>query len=715
MKEFATDDEIRHAETVLFGRQNVFDKDRIKVIKKNVSCDVQACPGSGKTTTLLAKLVILANRLPLTSGRGICVLTHTNVAIDEIKLKLGGKASQLFSYPNFFGTIQSFVDTYLSNAALYHYYGSIIKAVDNDKAYAALAKRYNSLPFGNPLRGYIYNILGNGFKTINDDFNEYELNLLIGKGLAEIKKSSKQIKIITQKTSIQKLNQIDIPTDIKNKIRLIRQRINNGVKKRMPEFLAHAYLDFSKSIPYVKSEGKVSDFSCSSPSGNEFKEIKEKCFSEGILSYQDSYHLALRYLKDFPQLKDAISKRFEYLFLDEMQDTDSLQNLFLKSAFDPKETIIQKFGDSDQAIYDSIKKEEKKWVPKKPLFIHGSIRFGENIAKVLRSICVEDNNGLQGNPNIHSLKPIIILFDDPSTVLPKFYELIHSAKIDEEMTISDFAKEYSLHNGGKCAIKAIGWIKEGKDREKLGITSYFPKFNVNHSDTRKAFDKFSDYISWNINNTIKDISSQIKDGLLALLRRMEIKSSADRYYTKTTLLDVLDSHGLKEAFFTNTAKWSADYISNKIGVNSLTTQVRDWLCENNWIDLNAKQDIFNSFFDVQNSLQENLNLIAAENKYNDEIEVSTVHGVKGETHIATLYMETCYNQKCESERLEAQIKGAPYRERAHDTYVKQALKVAYVGMSRPRYLLCFAVQKGHLSQETLNSMEFQERWEIETI
>lgn len=150
MKEFATDDEIRHAETVLFGRQNVFDKDRIKVIKKNVSCDVQACPGSGKTTTLLAKLVILANRLPLTSGRGICVLTHTNVAIDEIKLKLGGKASQLFSYPNFFGTIQSFVDTYLSNAALYHYYGSIIKAVDNDKAYAALAKRYNSLPFGNP-------------------------------------------------------------------------------------------------------------------------------------------------------------------------------------------------------------------------------------------------------------------------------------------------------------------------------------------------------------------------------------------------------------------------------------------------------------------------------------------------------------------------------------------------------------------------------------
>lgn len=43
-------------------------------------------------------------------------MTHTNVAIDERKAKLGSKANVLFSYPNHFGTLQSFVDKLL----LYH-------------------------------------------------------------------------------------------------------------------------------------------------------------------------------------------------------------------------------------------------------------------------------------------------------------------------------------------------------------------------------------------------------------------------------------------------------------------------------------------------------------------------------------------------------------------------------------------------------------------
>ena len=53
------------------------------------SCFVQACPGSGKTTTLVAKLAILADRIP-NDGRGICVLSHTNVAREEIEKKLKG-------------------------------------------------------------------------------------------------------------------------------------------------------------------------------------------------------------------------------------------------------------------------------------------------------------------------------------------------------------------------------------------------------------------------------------------------------------------------------------------------------------------------------------------------------------------------------------------------------------------------------------------------
>ena len=89
---FATDEEIKYAQDILLGKENHFSAEKIAVIKSNDSKDVVACPGSGKTTTLLAKLAILATRMPLEEGKGVCVLTHTNVAIDEIKSKLQSQA-----------------------------------------------------------------------------------------------------------------------------------------------------------------------------------------------------------------------------------------------------------------------------------------------------------------------------------------------------------------------------------------------------------------------------------------------------------------------------------------------------------------------------------------------------------------------------------------------------------------------------------------------
>ena len=113
-----TDSDIKRAEALFFNGKGSFQDEMcerhafIKCIDKSI--DVEACPGSGKTTCLLAKLYLLSEKMPFENGRGICVLTHTNVAINEIKNKLGAKPDRLFQYPNFFGTIQSFVDKYLA-------------------------------------------------------------------------------------------------------------------------------------------------------------------------------------------------------------------------------------------------------------------------------------------------------------------------------------------------------------------------------------------------------------------------------------------------------------------------------------------------------------------------------------------------------------------------------------------------------------------------
>src|SRR5690606_4087326 len=65
-------------------------------------------------TALLAKLIIIERKLPFVDGSGVLVISHTNAAIDEIKEKIQKYCPKLFSYPNFVGTMQSFVDAFLA-------------------------------------------------------------------------------------------------------------------------------------------------------------------------------------------------------------------------------------------------------------------------------------------------------------------------------------------------------------------------------------------------------------------------------------------------------------------------------------------------------------------------------------------------------------------------------------------------------------------------
>ena len=85
------------------------------VLLESGTRDVNAAPGSGKTTLLAAKLLLLARKWPF-DRRGVCVLSHTNVAREEIQRRLGATAvgSRLLAYPHFIGTIHAFVNHFLA-------------------------------------------------------------------------------------------------------------------------------------------------------------------------------------------------------------------------------------------------------------------------------------------------------------------------------------------------------------------------------------------------------------------------------------------------------------------------------------------------------------------------------------------------------------------------------------------------------------------------
>lgn len=121
-------------------------------------------------------------------------------------------------------------------------------------------------------------------------------------------------------------------------------------------------------------------------------------------------------------------------------------------------------------------------------------------------------------------------------------------------------------------------------------------------------------------------------------------------------------------------------------------------------------DADNFFNAISNRIQ-NAQVVEQGNIYHGtdiDVEVATVHAVKGETHASTLYLETFYYGHHESERLSEQFKGVVYT--GEDERILKNLRVAYVGMSRARYLLCVAIQKNRF--DNMDCAELREIWDV---
>lgn len=103
------------------------------------SCDVQAAPGNGKTTLLVAKLALLSRNWTDRS-RGVCVISHTNAAREEVQRKLGAHptAFSFLAYPHFIGTVTGFIDQFVAIPYL-RGLGWPLRRIDDD-AFASAAK-----------------------------------------------------------------------------------------------------------------------------------------------------------------------------------------------------------------------------------------------------------------------------------------------------------------------------------------------------------------------------------------------------------------------------------------------------------------------------------------------------------------------------------------------------------------------------------------------
>lgn len=654
------------------------DEDRISVLESMGSIDVQACPGSGKTTLIAAKLILLAKKWPF-QHQGICVLSHTNVAKDEIIDRLERsktiEAQRLLSYPHFIGTIQEFVNRFLAMPYL-RSKGVQNITVDNDE-YVKVARK----------------LLDNGqFAWLRGTLN--------GLGASE-----------------------NLDGFLRDTFRL---STNNGtdinINKRPRAWKTQANLQKAQAA---------------------LAQLKQYLDEHGFYLFRDMYTHGQIAFSEIANLGMSVSMRFPYVFLDEMQDTQKFQDELLLKIFplgEPRLTV-QRYGDPDQAIFHGVGGEDPnssyngKSVADMDFVINKSHRFDDEIGKKIRGVSFNSvyletelsENNLEERTQIHAngqnFEHTIIIYHDGNraSVIPEFTDIVSC----------QFSEAYKRLN--KFIIKVIGAVGNEIDpaKQELKIGHYWTaydkskgknKFNEGAFIEAVYYCRQSPSLDWAINYKL------LTDCVLKLLRMADRRDAEGRYYSATSMRDFLKATGkwdiyreliyilLCQAYQIDQEFWDDANrgLSAIFDFNDFPADASEYMAYHD-------EDIFaRSAYDMDEPEEGVLttlpqNMIQHPDGF--RVELSTIHGVKGETHDATLVLETkyhCFDLETMLPYLTGDLPNQEHpneilRDNPHHSAAfkpnKKFMRQLYVAMSRPKHLLCLAVHANHITPEQKASLE----------
>lgn len=664
------DSDIAYAEKYLLPPDCHFDDERKTFIRNLETCDLQAVPGSGKTTTLLAKRLILEKYLPFDDGTGILVLSHTNSAIDEIKNNIAKICPRLFAYPNFVGTIQSFVDNHMAIPFYTCKMKKKIYRIDND-VYEEKMSDFSSTFLAGFSRQEQNN--AKSFLRSNDLFKKYRF------------------------------------THTENRFDLTDKYYGNALTIRKPKGNTRPqnYRDWSSP-----EKEKVKEW---------LTKYKKQILGKGYLSYDDAYFLAYEYVRVFGKIKNLLQSRFYFVFVDEMQDMDKHQHDLLEKLFFNSGnggTVFQRIGDKNQAIFDGEVKLENIWINRtNKLELNGSNRLTSKNAEAvkyfgLNFLEIEGRNKNEDQSEI-DIKPHIIVFNNATKlrVIEKFADLIKKLQDEKKIPVNP-----------KYPFKAISWRKVVDGDNKIALSDYFD-FRIEKHKPKIDYNSLADCLmNCNVRtNEYREIRKNIINALLKILRLENIQTDDARNYTESKFFAFIKEKDkqltLLESFNMKIFLWSTGIIRRKY--QDVLGEIKNYVQE--FLSLFVAGKTIDKSRDFVNSQTIALHQpsTSSNNEYENvfvkgdiKVEVTTVHSAKGQTHTATLYLESFYHRgqgNYESQRLKDQFKGNMVRANAVDV-VKQSARMVYVGLSRPTHLLCFAVHKDRFDIN-LNDID-RNKWEI---
>ena len=657
-----TDVDIEKAEQVLLPEGMHFDGERRFFIKDLESCDLLAVPGSGKTTALQAKLICMARHLPLEEDKGILVLSHTNNAVNEVKKKLRSECYQLLDAPHFIGTVQDFVDKFLAIPYYEQCFNQKVHVVDG-MAYEQEVERYLNTSFYRLTKGTKY------FRYKKFEFAS--------------------IRVRHNKDGVLEFTK---GLDEKLSFKPVKKWIDEGTEQRMHDGIKADLLNMKNTI-----------------------------LRKGVLHYDDCYFLADTYVHKYPFVVQALRKRFKYIFIDETQDLKKYQLDLIDYIFDCDDCCLQRVGDKNQTIFNRPDRTTpEQWIVRKIRCLQNSLRLTDSIARVVNPFAVDKAVDETGKPRFTvvgkrqlehgDIPPYLILFDEytKDDLLPTFNDLIERYHLR------------TTRDGEKYGFHAVGWNlkrNEGEAKDKLRLEDIFPKCEKSSDKGLSSYATLSKFLAFGCRElSMHECKSVIQKTMICVLRNLGILASEERFFTKTALEKQMELLGEDVFNEYRLLLYRASVLMYQQKYSECYTLVADYLKGSfSWIfKISSNNKVLEDFcekgFDVD--------LLNTEVPVDfPDIEIGSVHSTKGQTHCATMYVETSFKDY-ESSHLFKQKKKSTKNTPAtfypnplfqEDAQYKQVtcqavMRMMYVGFSRPTHLLCYASYKHNWNDERIERM-----------
>ena len=293
--------------------------------------------------------------------------------------------------------------------------------------------------------------------------------------------------------------------------------------------------------------------------------------------------------------------------------------------------------------------------------------------KFLEPLRVEKTGNMKGNEDIETLNPHIIIFDDFSieSVVPKYLDLLD---------------EYNIKEEKNKKIKVIGKLALSVSNSNKSISSYIKGYNAKGNNNTPLNKKVINKL--NKINTTKEFYDYLTS---IILLAIDIDG---RKVSKEEFTRLMEDKYINEftIYRSNVLNWTRNFKEDMSSVlEDIIQKTQDLF--NKIVEINCEIDILRSNININDeeevavTQEERGTAISMDN-------INTIMGTKGETHKATLYLESklVYSNGDDRSDISRILDYMIDKKDEVEDSDREALMNAYVAMSRAEKLTCIAIQ-----------------------